>query len=147
MNIRLCNDFELEKVANLNKEFVEEKICNGITLDTIDYLKSHIVFVVEEKDEIVGYAYGSIKESDRETSYMHKGVNCFYLEEMYIKKPYRNRGVGKKLFEQIEDYAKHNECDNIQVVAVSKSYEKLLKFYIINLDFDFLSAHLIKKLD
>ena len=66
---------------------------------------------------------------------------------MYIKKPYRNRGMGKKLFEQLEDYAKHNDCSNIQVIAVSKSYEKLLKFYIINLGFDFLYAHLIKKID
>ena len=75
-----------------------------------------------------------------------KGQKSFYIEEIYIDKKYRNSGVGLKLFEFIENYAKQNNCDLLETTAVSKDYEKLLNFYIKKLNMNFWSANLIKKL-
>lgn len=63
---------------------------------------------------------------------------------MYIDKEYRNQGIGKRLYQYLEQYAIDNKCVSIQLNAVSKDYKSLLKFYIEELGFEFLNAFLIK---
>ena len=48
---------------------------------------------------------------------------------MYVKKEYRSMGVGKELFKFIEEYAKMESAEYIEVTAVSKDYKRLLDFY------------------
>ena len=87
-----------------------------------------------------------IELEEKNRSYSSKGDKVFYLDEIYVLMEYRNYGVGQKLYEFMESFAKHNECQTITVNAVSKDYKKLLSFYIDRLNMNFHSAFLVKKI-
>lgn len=146
MKIRLCKKDELNNVLFLQQEFLTENCCNGICLDTLEDVKNKVVFIVEENKIVIGYAFGSYEIVKKDKTYLKKGEKSFYIDEIYISPSYRNNGYGKKLMNHIENYVKKQGCANIQVVAVSKNYKSLLKFYIEELDFLFYSAWLIKKI-
>lgn len=38
---------------------------------------------------------------------------CLYLEDIYIKEAYRNKGIGKLFFEVLIDFAKKEKCKRI----------------------------------
>ena len=146
MEIRLCKEDELNNVLVLQQEFLAEDCCNGICLDTLEDIKNKVVFIVEGNKIIIGYAFGSYEIVKKDKTYMKRGEKSFYIDEIYISSLYRNNGYGKKLINHITNYVKKQGCANIQVVAVSKNYKSLLKFYIEELDFLFYSAWLIKRI-
>ena len=137
---------DFQKIINMQQNFVAENCCNGICLDNISVLSKKCVFIVKEDEKIVGYAYGDFEIAKKNKTYIKKGDKSFNLEEVYIEPKYRNKGYGREICVFVENFAKENKCKNIQVVAVSKNYEKLLKFYIKQLGFDFWSAWLIKQI-
>ena len=146
MEIRLCKEDELNNVLVLQQEFLAEDCCNGICLDTLEDIKNKVVFIVEANKIIIGYAFGRYEIVKKDKTYMKRGEKSFYIDEIYISSLYRNNGYGKKLINHITNYVKKQGCANIQVVAVSKNYKSLLKFYIEELDFLFYSAWLIKRI-
>lgn len=137
---------DLKKVSEHSKNFELEQCCNGIKADPEDFFADKNVAIVRIDNIIVGYAYGSVETKNKNTSFYKKGQKSFYLEEIYISPQYRNKNIGKALFEFIEAYAKDLNCEILETTAVSKDYEKLLKFYINKMDMKFWSANLIKKI-
>lgn len=147
MEIKFANsNDEREQVAKLSKAFAEEGICNGVVADDYEFFKSCDVVVAKENNTVVGYAYGDIIKEKKGHSYAKKGARVFSLEEMYIFPEFRSKGIGKKLFKFLENYAHENKCDIIELCAVSKNYERLLRFYIQELDMTFWNAFLYKRL-
>ena len=144
MEIRFAKSNELIEIEKLSKCFEKENCCNGIVSDTKDYYLDKTVAVVN--NEIVGYAYGKFETSKKNKSYVLKGEKIFYLEEMYILPEKRNLHIGEQLFNFLENYAKNQGASVIELNAVSKSYLKLLDFYINKLNMTFLSAYLYKKI-
>ena len=84
---------------------------------------------------------------EKKKPYAEIGEKYFYLEEIFVLKDFRNMKIGENLFKFAEDYAKREGCKTMRLSAVSKNYNKLLKFYIEHLNMEFLSAYLIKKID
>lgn len=147
MIIRFAKLEELDAILRLNEEFCKEKCCNAIITDNIDFFKSKNILVAIIDDLICGYAYGDINGATKTTTYHKKDDKIFYLEELYVKKQFRNKHIGTKLFEYLEQYAKDNHCKGIELNASSKDYKKLLHFYIDELGMSFFSAFLYKKLN
>ena len=58
-----------------------------------------------------------------------KTIDYSMLDKKHVKKEYRSMGVGKELFKFIEEYAKMESAEYIEVTAVSKDYRRLLSFY------------------
>ena len=147
IKIEFAYENELENIEQLSKEFELEDCCNGIIADSKeDLLKKNIV-VAKVDGEIIGYCYGSEEIKNRDTSFFKKGQKSFYIEEMYIKPQYRNKRIGTLLFNFIQDYAKSLGCELLETTAVSKDYEALLNFYINNMNMEFWTASLIKKIN
>lgn len=144
--IRFCNEKEIEKLVYLSEAFEQEDCCNGIIADSYEYFVNKKVAVCLVNNEIIGYCYGSIDKEDKLRSYSNVGDMIYYLDEMYVSPRYRNCGVGKKLFEFVEKYAKENNCKTIRLNAVSKDYKRLLTFYIDELGMSFWSAFLVKNI-
>ena len=146
MIIKIATKEQLKDVAKLSEMFANENCCNGIVADSKDYYLDKTVAVAVVNNEIVGYAYGKFETSKKNKSYVLKGEKIFYLEEMYILPEKRNLHIGEQLFNFLENYAQNQGASAIELNAVSKSYLKLLDFYINKLNMTFLSAYLYKKI-
>lgn len=65
MNIKRCDECEIEKVLELQKKFFNENCCNGICLDTKEKLANEIGFIIEENGEVVGHFENGTVKKDR----------------------------------------------------------------------------------
>ena len=146
MEIRLAKKSELSEILNLQPEFIDEGCCNGICLDKLENLANKTTFIIEENNKILGYAFRCFEIEAKDKTYVKKDEKSFNIDEIYISRIYRGKGYGKLLVKHIENFAKKQDCKNLHVVAVSKNYKELLKFYIDELGFLFFSAWLIKKI-
>lgn len=144
--IEFAKEEDLSAIAALSKAFEEEQCCNGIVADKENFFATKKVVIAKVEEKLIGYCYGEEEIKQRNTTFFKKGQKSFYLEEIYIDKKYRNKKIGTKLFNFIENYAQKIGCEIIETTAVSKDYQKLLSFYIDKLNFNFWSASLIKKL-
>ena len=146
MEIRLADKNELKSVVKLSKQFEAEGCCNGIVADNEEYLKNKIVAICKIQGDIVGYVYGEVLTQQKNVSYSKQGEKYFELDEIYIVPNFRNKGIGRQMFEFVENYAKQNFCKSLRLNAVSKNYQSLLKFYIEYMQMNFHSAYLVKPL-
>jgi len=144
IEIRFALEQESMDISKLSQKFALENSCNGIIADNSDYFKNKNVAVAIANNEIVGYCYGNVCIEDKNRSFAKKEDKYFDLAEIYILPKFRNFGIGEKLYNFIETYAKENLCKTIRLNAVSKDYKKLLSFYIDKLNMAFWSAFLIK---
>lgn len=77
--------------------------------------KPNIIVSAEQDNELIGIC--SIKELS--------GEECL-LNSFYVKAGFRNKGIGSKLFEICEDYAKKYKKINI---CVDPNFKDAIKFY------------------
>ena len=134
----------VEQLIALSKEWVEEDICHGMVTNTRDDLKEPC-FIALEGEIIVGYIFGHYYEKETRNSSIAVGSKCFDIDELYIKKEYRNQGIGSTLFKMMEEEVK-GKCEFITLATSSKDYQKVLHFYCEENMMDFFSAYLIKKI-
>ena len=82
-----------------------------------------------------------------EAYYQHcEGNSDAHLKaKIYVKKEYRSIGIGRELFKFIESYAKMEDCEYVEVTAVSRDYKRLLDFYC-ELGMEYWYSELHKKL-
>lgn len=79
--------------------------------------KHGVVYLAEVDHKPVGYAYG----------YVYPEQEMVVLEELFIAKEHRSNGIGKKLFDQIESWAKkHHFPMKVEVYPWNK---KTITFY------------------
>ena len=103
------------------KDIFNSKKIMGLKNDLIDMLKNpeEFLFVIEEDNKILGYAALRIKD---------KVTKTIWIDEIIIDGNYRNKGYGKKMIEQINTFAKENECKRIELNCWSFN-ENALNFY------------------
>ena len=77
---------------------------------------------------------------------MKAGTACFEVEELYVRPEHRSRGCGAALFRFAEE-AVRDEADYMMVSTATKNWRAILHFYLEELDMDFWSARLFKKLE
>lgn len=79
--------------------------------------KSNIFVSCEEDDKLIGIC--SIKITFD---------NNAYLNSFYVAKEYRNKGIGTKLYDICENYAKDNNYKRIDLV-VDPNFKEAIRFY------------------
>lgn len=144
--LEIENQNYLKELISLSKSWVEEDICPSFIVNKDDDYIDNELYVALDNNKIIAYAKGEIVELIKETSYNVAGEKCFYLDEIYVNKSYRNQRIGKILY----DFIEKDLSDNIKIIkvnAVSREYKKLLHFYIDELDMNFNNALLVKRLD
>ena len=128
IQVRFAENDELHEVVKLSKAFEDEHICNGLVADDYEYFTKRNVIIAIVDKKVVGYCYGTIDTKKRRLAYINEGTKYLYLDEIYVKKEYRSQGIGRKLFEYIEKYAKVNGCEAMELTSASKDYKAALKF-------------------
>lgn len=133
-----------KELIELSKKWVEEDCSWGIIPNSEEDLEEPL-FVAIDNDRIVGYIFGHYYIVENKTAYIEPGNKCFMIDEIYVLPTYRNKGVGKELFKLMEEYVKDN-CAYLKLIAPTKNYKSILHFYVDELDMDFYSATLLKKI-
>lgn len=137
------NDEILEQLISLSKQWEKEDSCYGYSQNSIDDIKSNRIFVVID-DDIIAYLFGHKEKAKNKTTIYQENDEYFVVEEIFVKKEYRNQGIGTKLFKYVENIIK----DDINLIVLSTAainYRAILHFYIEEVGMEFWYATLFKK--
>lgn len=138
------NDETLERLILLSKEWEKEGSCYGYRQNSIDDIKDNRIFVAID-DDIIAYLFGHKEKTKNKTTICQENDEYFVIEEIYVKKEYRNQGIGTKLFKYVENIIK----DDINLIVLStatKNYQAILHFYIEEVGMEFWHATLFKRI-
>ena len=141
--IELTED-RVQQLIALSQMWVDENISHGMVKNSREDLKEP-VFAALEGEKIVGYAFGHAYVKEKKTDSVPVGSRCFDVDELYVLPAYRSQGIGGRLFQAIEAYAK-NQGDYLTLATSTKDYKRVLRFYAEQNGMDFHSAYLTKKL-
>ena len=136
------NDYS-DQLIELSKIWCDEDITNGLVPNELSDLKEPC-YAAFDRDKIVGYTFGHFYNADKKINTIKEGDKYFEIDEIYVLKEYRSQGIGKKLFQAIEEEV-HKEVEFITLPTSTKDYKKILNFYIEMMDMIFHSAFLYKK--
>lgn len=138
------NDKLINELIDLSILWAEEGSCEGYVSNTPSTFIDKQIYVVIDKDEVIAYLYGYFDTSKKTNSIQKDGDRIFEVDEIYVKKQYRNKGIGTNLYNYVENDIK-DKVDLILLSTATKDYKKILHFYIDELDLTFWNARLFKK--
>lgn len=139
-----AQDPVLDELLRLSEAWADEDCCPAYYKNNPAEFIDKDVYLGVEENCIIGYAFGHISVQKEATSYNKVGEKAFELDEIYIMPTYRNKGIGRELYRFLEKDVQ-NSVDVIGVIATSYQYNRLLKFYIEELDLQFNHALLVKR--
>ena len=126
-------------------DWEQENSCHGYRRNTVDDILGNRIFIAADHDEIIGYLFGHAERTKEKTSLYEKDELFFELEELYVKPEFRSKGIGKTLFQYAETSIKP-EIGLILLGTATKNYRAILHFYLDELDMEFWSARLFKRI-
>ena len=154
MVIRYAKEEDIDKILELLSEVLEihatlrpDVFISGTTKYNKEEIKEMLnnpntpIFVADE-DGVKGYAFCVIKEVNNNN--MHKSKTLF-IDDLCVEESSRAKGIGKKIYEYLNDYAKEINCDNI-TLNVWEANEEAISFYN-KLGFNVRSMIMEKKVD
>lgn len=137
----------MKELINLSNRWKEEAISHGIVTNTKkDFVGKDIYVAYNLKNRIVGYLLCSYFVEEKQTPTIPKGSKTCYVDELYVEKRYRCKGIGKLLFEKMQNDIK-DRCEYIELVTSTKDYKRIIHFYEDIIGMNFWSASFFKKLD
>lgn len=125
IEIRIANESDLENILKLEKHCFENEAWTKDMINNDFNKRSFMIYACTEDEEPVGYVNVLDLEVEAE------------ILRICVAKPYRNRGMGKKLLQFVIDYCKEEKYDKIflEVKSTNKIaidlYERM-GFYNIN---------------
>lgn len=129
LKIRETNEKDCELILSLIKEIAEyEKMSNQV-IATEETLREYIfknnraeVVILELDKNPIGYALFFYNFST------FVGRSGLYLEDIFIKKEYRGRGIGKEVFKFLAKKAREEGCKRMEWVCLDWN-EPSINFY------------------
>lgn len=98
--IRRISPFDYsEQLIELSKLWAEEDITSGLVPNGVSDLKEPC-FAAFSKGRILGYAFGHFYEAEKKINAIAPGSKCFEIDEIFVLKEHRNKGIGKRLFQK-----------------------------------------------
>ena len=94
----------------------------------------------------MGYLLGKVCTAEKDSTVMKKGTSFFEVEELYVIPTRRSQGLGGALFRFVQEQAR-KETQYILLSTATKNWRAILRFYIEELDMEFWSARLFKKIE
>ena len=138
------NDEILSFLIAFSRDWEAENSTYGYRANTKEDIGGNRIFVASKDDRIIAYLFGRQYRSENMRSIMNEGTAFFEVEELYVIPEERNKGIGTKLFRYLEENLTEEEY--IVLSTATKNYRSILHFYLEELDMDFWSARLYKKI-
>ena len=139
------NDAVLAELIELSELWAAENSCYGYRANERSDIEGNRIFLAEDCDGVVGYLFGKVCKSEQMKSVMPEGTPYFEVEEIYVIPEKRSRGIGEALFRCAENAVK-GEAEYIVLSTATKNWKAIFHFYLDELDTQFWSARLFKKL-
>ena len=139
------DDKILEQLIALSVDWEREGSCYGYRRNTAADIEGNRVFLAREGEQTVGYLFGHMETERDMGSICPAGTPFFEVEELYVRPEWRNRGVGRALFQAVENAVK-GQAALIMLGTATKNWRAILHFYIDELGMEFWSARLFKRL-
>ena len=140
------NDDALAKLISFSEDWAAENSCYGYRPNDKSDIEGNRIFFAEDNGDIVGYLFGKVCGSKQMKSIMPEGTPFFEVEELYVIPEKRSQGVGEKLFRFAEDTVKA-EAEYMVLSTATKNWKAIFHFYIDELNMNFWSARLFKKIE
>ena len=141
---REMNEALLDILIRLSTDWEAENSCYGYRKNEKADIEGNRIFIAKDGEDVIGYLFGYLEKSERSTSIMPDGTPVFEVEELYVKPEYRSKGIGKMLFAYAES-AVRNDADYIMLSTATKNWRTIFHFYLDELEMEFWSARLFKK--
>ena len=138
-------DGVIYELIEMSKQWEAENSCHGYRKNDRSDIDGNRVFLAEDGGNIIGYLFGHSEKTKEKTSKMPENTPYFEVEELYVKPEYRNKGIGKKLFSYAEKTVSA-DAEYIMLSTATKNWKAILHFYLDELDMDFWSARLFKRI-
>lgn len=135
----------IKELIIMSEQWEAENSCHGYRKNERSDIDGNRVFLAKDDEKTIGYLFGHKEKSEKATSIMPANTEHFEIEEIYVKPEYRSKGTGKKLFAYAEQ-AVSGEVEYITLSTATKNWRAILHFYIDELDMQFWSARLFKKI-
>ena len=135
----------LDKLIRMSEDWEKENSCHGYRKNEKSDIEGNRIFLAYCGDTIVGYLFGYAEKSKESSSIMPDGTPCFEIEELYVRPEYRNQGIGRKLFDYVENTVR-GEVDYLMLSTATKNWKAILHFYLDELDMNFWNARLFKRI-
>ena len=136
---------DIPQVLDLVKELAEyenalEKVSNSVEIMVKDGFGNNPVydlFVAENNSQVIGIAITFFRYST------WKG-KVLYLEDLVVKNQDRRKGIGKKLCEEVIEFAKKENCVglSLQVLDWNESAINFYKKYNVDFDDEWINCYL-----
>lgn len=86
-----------------------------------------VIYIAEQDDEIIGVISGRISQhDDKKTGQTYDPEGR--VTQLFVKMPYRGKGIGRSLLDRIEQYFKDEGCESMWIM-VFKPNECAYEFY------------------
>lgn len=148
-DIRIYEAAPTEDVTNtlimLSKDWEAENSCYGYRANDRTDIEGNRIFIAEENGIVIGYLFGKVCEAGNMRSIMPEKTPFFEVEELYVVPSHRSRGIGKELFSYAEKQVK-DTAEYIVLSTAVKNWKAIFHFYLDELEMNFWSARLYKKL-
>ncbi len=133
----------IEELISLSLEWEKEDITFGYRKNTKEDLFEPC-FLAKDESKTIGYIFGHYYDNEKQVADIAIGDKCFEVDELYVVKEYRNKGIGKILFDTLEEEVK-DSVSYITLPTATKDYLRILHFYHDEVGMTFHSAFLFKK--
>ncbi len=138
-------DALLETLVALSRDWEAEMSCRGYRANARADIEGNRIFVAEEDARVLGYLFGHISRSERQSSVMPDGTAFFEVEELYVVPERRSGGIGAALFAYAEE-AVRADADFMMLSTATKNWRAVFHFYLDVMDMQFWSARLFKRI-
>jgi GNAT superfamily N-acetyltransferase len=106
--IRPATEADFEVIVDLFGEFALFEKLPGKMINSVEKMKQekelfNCFVAVDDKDGILGYVTYFF-------SYHTWSGKCLYMDDLYVREPFRKNGIGKRLLDTVISFAKGNGC-------------------------------------
>ena len=135
----------LNRLIRFSQDWTKENSCHGYRPNDRSDIEGNRIFFAEDNGNVIGYLFGKVYKSKQMKSIMPEGTPYFEVEELYVVPERRSQGIGEQLFRYTENAVK-TEAEYMVLSTATKNWKAIFHFYLDELDMNFWSARLYKKI-